>query len=154
MNKAISISVLGIIVVFSVISLSAQKLNSKKDVYAKIVPIGGKVTTTERESGEEIPTRKRILIFQRIDCKNCFFAIFTDNDGLYSAYLSDGKYRIIVADCGKNKNEDCIAPNQPRILKVTTKNTPQFDIKLIHNKDDGVITLPSGLILPKLRPTK
>lgn len=149
MVKAIVTRGLGIVVLFSAVSLLAQRSNSEKDVYARIVPIGGKVTTTESKSGEESPARKRSLIFQRIDCKSCFFAVFTDNDGLYSAYPSEGKYRIIVADCGKNKNEDCIAPSQPRTISVSVKNTPQFDIKLVHSKEDDVVILPKDLIMPK-----
>ncbi len=70
-----------------------------EDVYSKIVPIGGIVTTTEIESGKVSVPQPKAIIFQRKDCKKCLFSVFTDAEGKYQAYVGEGTYQIIVADC-------------------------------------------------------
>ncbi|MEP6901776.1 MAG: hypothetical protein ABJA66_08505 [Actinomycetota bacterium] len=148
MIKIIITGFLGVVLGVSTFSLLTQKSSCEEDVYGKIVPIGGIVTTTEIDSGEDMPARNKIVVLQRIDCKKCVSAVITDNEGKYIAYLSEGKYQIIIRDCGSNKNKDCIAPNQSDFINVIPKGNPQFDLKLIHNKEDNLITLPKGIIVP------
>lgn len=148
MIKIIITGFLGIVLGFSGFFFRAQPSSCEEDAYSKIVPVGGIATITEIESGEELPARNKIIMLQRADCKKCVSAVITDNEGKYTAYLSEGKYRIIVRDCGSDKNKDCIAPNQPRFINVIPKGNPQFDLKLIHSKEDSVITLPKGWITP------
>jgi len=148
MTKIVITGLLGIALGFYTFSFWTQTSSCEEDIYGKIVPVGGIVTTTEIESGEEIPARNKIIILQRTDCKKCVSAVITDNEGKYVANLSKGKYQVIISDCGSNKNKDCIAPNQPRFIDVIPKGNPQFDLKLIHSKEDSVITLPKGIIIP------
>lgn len=148
MTKIIITGLLGVVLGLSIFSLWTQTSSCEEDIYGKIIPIGGIVTTTETESGEEMSARNKIIIFQRTDCKRCVSAVITDNEGRYVAYLSKGKYQIIISDCGSNKDKDCIAPNQPRFINVIPKGSPQFDLKLIHSKEDSVITLPKGIVVP------
>lgn len=143
MVKIIATGFLGLVLGFSAFSFWAQISFCEEDVYSKIVPIGGIVTTTEIETGEERRSQNKIIILQRTDCKKCISSVITDNEGKYAAYLSEGRYQIIIRDCGSNKNKDCIAPKQAHFINVVPKGNPQFDIKLIHSKEDNMITLPN-----------
>jgi hypothetical protein len=139
-----SLIITAIVICISVAYLLITPISSfcDEDAYSKIVPIGGIVSTTEIENGKVFEAQKKAILFQRIDCKKCLFSVVTDAEGKYQAYVSEGKYQIIVRDCGRDKNKDCIAPNQSRHINAKLKANPQFDIKLVHSKEDAVITLP------------
>jgi hypothetical protein len=142
MTKAVITGLLGLVFGVLVFFFWARTSSCEEDVYGKIVPIGGIITTTEIESGEEKPARNKIMILQRTDCKKCTFAVITDNEGKYAAYLNEGRYRIIIRDCGNNKDKDCIAPNQSRFINVIPKGNPQIDIRLVHNKKEYETEVP------------
>ncbi|MDQ3748279.1 MAG: hypothetical protein M3367_04565 [Acidobacteriota bacterium] len=148
MIRTIVVGILGIVLGVSALSFLTVSSSCDEDVYSKIVPIGGIVTTTETESGKASISRNKTIVFQRMDCKKCLFSVRTDAEGKYEAFLGEGKYQIVVGDCGSNRNKDCIAPNQSRIINAKMKGDPQFDIKLIHSKEDGVVTLPNGIVIP------
>ena len=130
MARTVKIGLLG--AVFIVVGLlSLERTSScEEDVYRKIVPIGGILTTTETESGEDVPARNKIMILQRSDCKKCISAVVTDDEGKYATYLSEGRYQVVIRDCGTNKNQNCIAPNQSRLIDVISRGNPQFDFRL------------------------
>ncbi len=148
MNKNIGKGLLGIILGFSLFSFWARTSFCEEDIYTKMVYIGGIVTTTEIETKEESKALNKFILFQRMDCKKCVSAFQTDSDGKYKALLGEGKYQIIVRECGKSKNIDCIDPKQTRIVSITTKGNHQFDVKLIHKKEDSIIEIPNNLNAP------
>lgn len=140
--KSVIISAIVVCIGLAVFFITSISSSCDEDAYSKIVPIGGLVTTTEIESGLSSSARNKIIIFQRTDCKKCLFSVLTDSEGKYQAYVSEGQYQIIVRDCGKDKNKDCIASNQSRLINANMKGSPQFDIQLVHSKEDNVITIP------------
>ena len=117
------------------------------DVYKKLVSVGGIITTTEIESSEETPAQGKTILFKRLDCKNCVAGVKSGDEGIYEIFLSEGKYQIIVSECGPDNKRDCIAPKQSRFINVSA-NSPQFDIKLVHSKKDNEITLPKNIVIP------
>lgn len=148
MIKAIVTGILGVILGFTTFSLWTQTSSCEEDIYSKIVPVGGIVTTNETENGEQKRSQGKVIILQRMDCKKCISSVVTDNEGKYTAYLSEGKYQITIRDCGSNRNEDCIAPNQSRFINVVQKGNPQFDIKLVQSKEDDRTTIPNAVLAP------
>lgn len=143
---------------FIVLSLGVSTLfwtqasSFDEEVYSQLVFVGGIVTTTEIESGEEIPARGKAILFRRVGCNKCISGVKSDDEGKYDIFLSEGKYQIIVSDCGPGNKRDCIAPNQSRFIYVSAKNNPQFDIRLIHSKKDKEIELPKNIVIPSLLP--
>lgn len=149
MIKAIIVGFLGLVFGLSAFEFWTQTSSCEEDVYSKVDFLGGIVTTTEGESKEESKAANRIILLQRNDCKKCISSVRTDNEGRYGIWLATGKYQIFVRECGKNKNEDCLAPGQTRFVEVKRNNDDfQFDIKLIHSKDDGAMKLPKGMVAP------
>ncbi|MCW5950066.1 MAG: hypothetical protein KIT41_11285 [Pyrinomonadaceae bacterium] len=148
MIKIISIGSAVLFLGFSTFFLWPQTSSCEGDVYKQLVAVGGIVTTTEIESNDETRVRGKTIIFKRTDCKKCISAVQSGDEGIYEIYLSEGKYQLIVNECGPEKTKDCLSPNQPRFINVSRNDNPQFDIKLVHSKTDNEITLPKGLVVP------
>ena len=145
MIRLISGGLSGVCVGFFALYFWAQPTLCDEDAYGKIVPIGGLVTLRAGGTGDLERVPGKAILFQRTDCKKCISAVLTDREGRYVAYLAEGKYEMIVRDCGPSKNEDCMATNQPRTLKVSGSSDPQFDIQLDYQKGE-VISLPKILV--------
>lgn len=149
MIKATIIVFIGLAFGFSAFLFSTQSSSCEEDVYTKIDFVGGIVTTTEVESKEESKAANKMIVLQRTDCKKCVVSGRTDKEGRYGIWLATGKYQVFVRECGKNKNEDCLAPGQSRFVEVKHNNNDfQFDIKLVHSKEDGAVKLPEGIVIP------
>ena len=130
MVRLISVIFSGICVGMFVLYFWAQPILCDGDVYGQIVPIGGLVTVPVGSNGDLKHVPGKAILFQRTDCKKCISAVLTDKEGKYTAYLGEGKYEMIVRDCGPAKNEDCLPANQRRTLKISGSSDPQFDIQL------------------------
>lgn len=149
MIKAIIVGFFGLAFGFSAFQFGARPSSCEEDVYSKVDFLGGIVTTTEVESKEESKAANRIIVLQRTDCKKCISSVRTDNEGRYGIWLATGKYQVFVRECGKNRNEDCLAPGQARFIEVKHNNNDfQFDLKLVHSIDDRAIKLPKGIVVP------
>jgi hypothetical protein len=106
-------------------------------LYNKFVTIEGQVTTDEIESGKVLIDTGKDIIFQRVDCKRCLFMAQSDKNGRYQILVGEGKYKIIVNNCGKSRTESCLSPNQPEIIDAINRVSHNiFDIKLVHHKED------------------
>lgn len=111
-------------------------------LYNKIVTIDGKVSSRVVETGEVGPAQGETIIFQRVNCKSCLFAVNTDSNGRYSIRVGAGKYRIFISDCGRSRMEDCIAEGQPRVVEAIVKPTrTTFDIMLTYRKADEILDI-------------
>lgn len=148
MNKILFLVFTGVFLAVATPFFWTQAFSFNGDAYKTVVLVGGIVTSTDIESNQETPAQGKTILFKRLDCKNCVAGVKSGDEGIYEIFLSEGKYQIIVSECGPDNRRDCIAPNQPRFIDVSVKNNPQFDIKLVHSKKDNEIEFPKNIVVP------
>jgi hypothetical protein len=64
------------------------------------------------------------LLFQRVGCKLCLYAVTADSDGDYMLTVGRGKYRVISRDTrgGGHRSSDMLAKSMNRIIDLTSGN--------------------------------
>ncbi|MEZ5421918.1 MAG: hypothetical protein R2682_02330 [Pyrinomonadaceae bacterium] len=61
----------------------------------------------------------------------------TDSEGHYQIYVGEGRYRIHADDCGWERDENCISPDQQLEIDARDRiNHNVFDITLVHRSED------------------
>jgi hypothetical protein len=122
-----------------------SKPYSEEDAKAydgRIQQVKGRVVFIDK-NGEKTPASGQYLVFQRVDCKDCLVATYSDGNGNYKILLGVGRYKLIVQfkNCGVVAVEDCagynyLSDDQPQYL-VVERGTygPEFNIELVLPKN-------------------
>ena len=112
------------------ICLSQAYGQGNSAVYNSLGHLKGTVWISNHPTLGKTPANFFELVFRRVGCNKCLVGTRTDIDGKYDLILGEGRYEIIVFS-PSTPIYDLIAPNQPRMVKVSSGiMETQFDVLL------------------------
>jgi hypothetical protein len=115
-------------------SMGQSKKNSDDKLYDDLRFIDGQMEFLNHLTLGRTPARNVRVLFQRADCKRCFFSVISGSEGKDSVSLSKGKYRIIfrTLKVANGENYDWLSPAQLRFIDVSGKKSEiNFDIRFL-----------------------
>ena len=79
--------------------------------------VEGTITILNHPTLGRTPDVGDLVVFQRMDCRQCVVGVETDSKGRYRVFLGAGRYKLIMRK-GTRDTQDVLAPGQPRYLNV------------------------------------
>lgn len=105
-------------------------LSAADSDYNEIGTLKGQVVIVNHPDLGRTPAAGMYFLLQRVGCRKCMVGIRADIDGLYSAHLGVGRYRISCVDPERDEI-DLIRQGQPReIVVVPRPDETVFNIEL------------------------
>ena len=100
--------------------------------------VKGKIEILNHPVAGKIAGGIQSILFQKLGCKTCVFAVRSDEEGNYNVRVLRGKYRIIMREVrgGGEHSYHLLAPSQPRIIDATKGNrTIEFNSQMMLPED-------------------
>lgn len=110
-----------------------DSVDADENAYYKTATIKGLAIIANHPTLGQTPASSTFLVFQRVDCSQATFGVWTDLSGRYELRVGTGRYKLIVRDGTREKQTyDVLAPGQRRIVDTGPPGTiTKLDVTVI-----------------------